>query len=324
MFERFTSRARNVIVSAQEEARALQHNYIGTEHLLLGLLRESEGLVARALHDRGVSLETTRQQIESVTGRGKKVPKGHIPFTPRAKKVLELGLREALRLGHNYIGTEHLLLGLIREGDGLGARLLKDQAGDLDRVRTAVLDLLPSAGAPRGRSWRRRLRLRPALEEAPGPEELCTTDAADASLEEARRLAGDEPVGSHHLLLAALGDQDSAAAKALGSLGVDLEQAREALRRVDVIGTSDEQPEQTGRRQMWLRLTDEGLALETTDPTLVAQAKAALAAYGDSGNGLIPGDLPMSASLADVWQALHASLDDIRRRAAATTEAKPA
>ncbi len=122
MFERFTDQARNVVVLAQEEARVLDHNYIGTEHILLGLIRESKGLAARALASSGIGLEPARQAVEAIVGRGQQSPSGHIPFTPRAKKVLELSLREALQLGRNYIGTEHILLGLIREGEGVRPR----------------------------------------------------------------------------------------------------------------------------------------------------------------------------------------------------------
>ncbi|MDI6716624.1 MAG: Clp protease N-terminal domain-containing protein, partial [Actinomycetota bacterium] len=142
MFERFTERARRVIVFAQEEARMLNQNYIGTEHLLLGLIREEEGVAARALQSLGISLYDVRAQVEEIIGRGTSAPVGHIPFTPRAKKVLELSLREALQLGHNYIGTEHILLGLIREGEGVAARVLYNLGADLDRVRNQVIQLL--------------------------------------------------------------------------------------------------------------------------------------------------------------------------------------
>src|SRR3984885_13227666 len=117
MFERFTDWARQVIVLAQEEAKMLDHNYVGTEHILLGLIRQGEGVAAKALESLGISLDVTRQEVEEIVGRGQETPSGHIPFTPRAKKVLELSLREALQRGHNYIGPEHILLGLIREGD---------------------------------------------------------------------------------------------------------------------------------------------------------------------------------------------------------------
>ncbi|HSN12378.1 MAG TPA: ATP-dependent Clp protease ATP-binding subunit [Propionibacteriaceae bacterium] len=157
MFERFTDRARRVVVLAQDEARMLNHNYIGTEHLLLGLIHEGEGVAAKALESLGISLEAVREQVEEIIGQGQQAPTGHIPFTPRAKKVLELSLREALQINHTYIGTEHILLGLIREGEGVAAQVLIKLGADLNRVRTQVLQLLSgfqagkesaTAGAP--------------------------------------------------------------------------------------------------------------------------------------------------------------------------------
>ena len=163
MFERFTDRARRVVVLAQEEARMLNHNYIGTEHILLGLIHEGEGVAAKALESLNISLEAVRQQVQEIIGEGQQAPSGHIPFTPRAKKVLELSLREALQLGHNYIGTEHILLGLIREGEGVAAQVLTKLGADLNRVRQQVIQLLsgyqgkeavsaggPSEGTPSG------------------------------------------------------------------------------------------------------------------------------------------------------------------------------
>jgi ATP-dependent Clp protease ATP-binding subunit ClpC len=144
MFERFTDRARRVVVLAQDEARRLDHNYIGTEHILLGLVQEGEGVAAKALEALGIGLAAVRQQVEEIVGRGKEAPGGHIPFTPRAKKVLELSLREALQLGHDYIGTEHILLGLIREGEGVAARVLANLGADLNLVRQQVVQLLHS------------------------------------------------------------------------------------------------------------------------------------------------------------------------------------
>ncbi|MGO8959414.1 MAG: Clp protease N-terminal domain-containing protein [Streptosporangiaceae bacterium] len=316
MFERFTSRARHVIVLAQEEARLLQHNYIGTEHILLGLIGEPEGLAFRALERFGMSLDGAREEIKAIVGTGKAKPGGgHIPFTPRAKKTLELALREALQLHHNYIGTEHILLGVIREGDGVGAQILKQHSGDLTAIRMAVLDLVSAVPAdePRGRRWLRRRAASGAGETA----ELRTTPAADSSLSEAARLAGSQPVGSHHLLLAALGDPDTAAARALAALGVDLDQAKEALRNADITGTSDEPPEEAGRRQMLIRVTDSQVTIEATDQIIVDLGRAAVRALGDeaSPSATIRGDLPASASLSNVWQALHDSLGVIRARA---------
>jgi ATP-dependent Clp protease ATP-binding subunit ClpC len=147
VFERFTDRARRVIVLAQEEARLLDHNYIGTEHVLLGLIHEGEGMAAQALEQVGVSLPAVRAEVKAMIGGAASAPSGHIPFTPRAKKVLELSLREALQLGHDYIGTEHLLLGLIREGEGVAAQVLVKLGADLSRVRSQVVQML---GGPPG------------------------------------------------------------------------------------------------------------------------------------------------------------------------------
>ncbi|WP_229068262.1 ATP-dependent Clp protease ATP-binding subunit [Actinoplanes sp. DH11] len=150
MFERFTDRARRVVVLAQEEARLLNHNYIGTEHLLLGLVREGEGIAARAMDSLGITLERVRQHVEEIIGQGQQAPSGHIPFTPRAKKVLEVSLREALQLGHNYIGTEHILLGLLREGEGVAVQVLRRLQPDTNLIRQRVIQLLsghPSTGS---------------------------------------------------------------------------------------------------------------------------------------------------------------------------------
>jgi ATP-dependent Clp protease ATP-binding subunit ClpC len=160
MFERFTERARRVVVLAQQEARMLNHNYIGTEHILLGLIREGDGVAAKALMTMGISLDAVRQAVEDIIGRGTQLPsEGHIPFTPRSKKVLELSLREARQLGADYIGTEHILLGLIREADGVAAQVLVNSGVDLNRARQQVIELLrgrperhtpSSSGSPSG------------------------------------------------------------------------------------------------------------------------------------------------------------------------------
>lgn len=151
MFERFTDRARRATVLAQEEARMLNHNYIGTEHLLLGLIHEGEAIAAQVLTGLGLDLEAVRAKVLLIIGKGQhqQRPTGHIPFTPRAKKILELGLREALQLGHNYIGTEHILLGIIREGEGVGAQVLTSFGLTLNEVRKAVLDKLNGYTEPK-------------------------------------------------------------------------------------------------------------------------------------------------------------------------------
>src|ERR1700749_3307937 len=149
LFERFTERARQVVVLAQEEARTLKHNYIGTEHILLGLLREEEGLAARVLESLDITVERVRSQVVRIVGSGEEVTSGQIPFTPRANKVLELALREALSLGHNYIGTEHILLGLVRENEGVAARILLDFDADSDKIRNEVIRMLSGPGGRR-------------------------------------------------------------------------------------------------------------------------------------------------------------------------------
>jgi ATP-dependent Clp protease ATP-binding subunit ClpA len=350
MFERFTDRARRTVVLAQKEARELQHNYIGTEHLLLGLIGASEGVAARVLERYEMSLDAVREEVKARVGTGKAPVTGRIPFTPRSKKTMEFSLREALALSHNYIGTEHLLLGLLREGDGEGAQIIKAHAGDLLKVRMAVLDQVPAGRPgrtdPVGRFLHRRRAAGRALGEGeePGQQpELAqlrllesegdaphATPAAENSLSEAVHLAGGQAVGSHHLLLAALADPDTVAARTLAGLGVDLERARQALRQADVTGTSDEQPEDAGRRQMRIRISDGRLIIEASDPAILTLGRSAITALAEAGindgdQPVITGDQPVSASLSDVWLAVRDSLDDIHKRAitimAATAEA---
>ncbi len=321
MFERFSDRARRVIVLSQEEARTLGHDHIGTEHLLLGLLDEAGGIASQALVGLGVTAEAIRQLLVAEVGaRPSRAQQGsgHIPFSARAKKSLELGLRQSLRLGNNYIGTEHLLLGVLNEGGGRAIALLGRQELDIGALRGAVLDLIPDGQGPE----RNRGRRRPARPGS-GAGDLSTTAATDEAMKAARTLAGDDPVGSQHLLLGALGDPASAAAKALVGLGVDLEAARQALREVDLVGTSDEAAEQAGRRRMRLRVGERALTVEIDDPVLLDLARGALAAFGRdvSDAGTISGELDEAVGLADVWMALQASLADIRRRATAGTAA---
>ena len=158
MFRRFTDRARRAVQLAQEQAQLLNHNYVGTEHLLLGLLGEGEGVAAKALESLGISLEAVRAQVEELIGHGQSAPAGHIPFTPRAKQALELSLREALQLGHNYIGTEHILLGLAREGEGVAAELLVGFGAGHARLRDQVLQVLTGEGEQAG-AWTRLVRM---------------------------------------------------------------------------------------------------------------------------------------------------------------------
>jgi ATP-dependent Clp protease ATP-binding subunit ClpC len=172
VFERFTERARQVVVLAQEEARALRHNYIGTEHVLLGLLREKEGIAARVFESLDVTIDEVRAQVARIVGQGDEVAAGQIPFTPRAKRVLELALREALSIGHNWIGTEHILLGLAREDDGVAMQILLDSGVSADRIRAEVVRTLggpPARGlVPPPAPWPRAARPRPRAH-APAP-----------------------------------------------------------------------------------------------------------------------------------------------------------
>jgi Clp amino terminal domain, pathogenicity island component/UvrB/uvrC motif len=174
MLERFTDRARRVVQLAEEEARRLDHNYIGTEHILLGLIHEGEGVAAKALELLGISLDAVRQQVEEIIGRGQQAPSEHIPFTPRAKKVLELSLLESMQLGHSYIGTEHILLGVLREGDGVAAQVLVKLGADLNRVRQQVIQLISGQQPQPGRL--------PPREGAPVTEVQARLDAIEGRL----------------------------------------------------------------------------------------------------------------------------------------------
>jgi ATP-dependent Clp protease ATP-binding subunit ClpA len=303
MFERFTDRARRVVVLAQEEARLLNHNYIGTEHILLGLIHEGEGVAARALESLGISAAVVRAKVQAIIGEGGGAPSGHIPFTPRAKKVLELSLREALTLGHNYIGTEHILLGLIREGEGVGAQVLITLGADLGSVRQAVIQLLGGTGG-----GRRGMRFEPPM----GMPAHQTPAAAKAAVE-ARRLAGSAPVGSHHWLLALLQQNDSIAAKALEGLGVTAESLQQRVAAIEPAGTSDETPEEAGARRVGLRVEGKLVMLEIDDPELAASLEQAMAGRKVR---VIKGTDPEAegAGFPNVWSAVSRSIEDMTRR----------
>ena len=303
MFERFTDRARRVVVLAQEEARLLSHNYIGTEHILLGLIHEGEGIAARTLGRLGISLEAVRDKVHSIIGEGgPEAPMGHIPFTPRAKKVLELSLREALQLGHNYIGTEHILLGLIREGEGVGAQVLINLGADLAAVRHEVIQQL--AGH---RSVPPMMGIQPPFGR---PRE--TPAAAKAGVE-ARRLAGGAAVGSQHYLLGLLREEDSMAAKALADLGVTPEAIEAKLAELEPAGTSDETPEEAGARRIGLRVEGRLLTLEIDDPELAESLEKAMAGRKVR---IIKGTDPEAeaAGFPNLWSAVSRTVEDLSRR----------
>ena len=280
MFERFSGQARHVVVSAQEEARELDHNYIGTEHLLLGLLT-SDSLASASLNALGYTRDDVQAKLVATVGRGKASPGGHIPFTPRAKKVLELSLREALQLKHNYIGTEHILLGLIREGEGMAARILADKH-PLDRIRDEVLTRIES----------------PAAREVHGAGR---TPAAHQVLALAAELAGEGPVGSHHILEAMLQQPDSAAAKVLGDAGIDLDQLGAKLEEISTEDTADDTPLQAAARQLELSVTDETVAVVLRDPASLELGKQLV----QLNDGPLAARGPQLDLLGQLWTAVN-------------------
>jgi ATP-dependent Clp protease ATP-binding subunit ClpA len=281
MFERFSGQARQVMVSAQDEARELDHNYIGTEHILLGLLATSDSLASSSLAALGYTHDKVQASVEAMIGRGKAPPGGHVPFTPRAKKVLELSLREALQLKHNYIGTEHILLGLLREGEGVAAQILADK-NPLDRIRGEVLARIESPGARQAHGAGR-------------------TPAAHDVLALAAELAGDAPVGSHHILEAILEQPDSAAAKVLTDAGIDLDQLAAKLDEVSTEDTADDTPEQAAARQLELSVTDETVTVVLRDPRSLELGKQILELNG----GPLTARGPQLDLLTRLWAAVN-------------------
>ena len=280
MFERFSGEARHVVVSAQEEARELDHNYIGTEHLLLGLLT-SDSLASASLNALGYTRDDVQAKVVLTVGRGKASPGGHIPFTPRAKKVLELSLREALQLKHNYIGTEHILLGLLREGEGMAAQILAEKH-PLDRIRGEVLTRI----------------------ESPAPREVHgagRTPAAHEVLALAAELAGEGPVGSHHILEAMLQQPDSAAAKVLRDAGIDLDQLAGKLNQVNIEDTTDDTPTQAAARQLELLVTEQTVTLVLRDPDSLELGKQIVQLNG----GQLAARGPQLDLLGRLWTAVH-------------------
>jgi ATP-dependent Clp protease ATP-binding subunit ClpC len=284
MFERFTAEARGVVVSAQEEARRLQHNYIGTEHVLLGLFTAPTSVAAQALRKLGVTVASVRTAVEAEVGCGAEVSAGHIPFTPRAKKVLELALREALQLKHNYIGTEHILLAIEREGEGLAAKVLAGQLRDLGTIRTTVSELL-------GGDLR---------EHTPGDIPHRTT-AADEVVSAAQALAGDAPVGSHHLLEALIRAEGSMAAKVLRDLGIDAEAIAAKVDEFDAEDTTDATPEEVGARKMELHVTDDEVHLVFRDQATVGLAKSVAELVG----GPVTATGPVTGRFVPLWKATN-------------------
>ena len=268
MFERFTDRARRVLVLAQDEAKALEHNFLGTEHVLLGLIKEGEGVGAKALQELGTDYAALRAKVTAVITPGAPgTASAAPPFTPRAKKVLELALAEALELGHNYIGTEHVLLGLIREGEGVAAQVLVAENLALSKVRTKVIELL--AG----------------YQQQHNPMGL-RTPAATKLQDRAKATAGVNPIGSQHYLLALLEDPNCLAARVLSSLGVTLDAAAARIRDIGVAGTTDEvlppAPPPTPRGKPAATFTfGDHVTLTVDDPAMAATIVKALQESGE-------------------------------------------
>ena len=295
MFERFSDRARQSVVLAQEEARRLGHTYIGTEHLLLGLLREADGIAAKALMRIGVGLSDVRAEVIEIIGEGSEPPTGHIPFTPRSKKVLELSLREALQLGHNYIGTEHILLGLVREGEGVAAQVLVARGADLARVRATVMTALAVYGpGPSGAQQTTRLR----------------TAGAEIAISDAQRLAGNSRLGTHHLLEALVRSENTVAGKTLAALGVDPDTVAAKLDEIGIEGTTDATPEETAARAMELRLHDDRVEVVLRDQRTIELMRAITQELDEP----IRGDDPAVGSLVGLWEAVVTSLEELRDR----------
>jgi ATP-dependent Clp protease ATP-binding subunit ClpA len=290
MFERFTGDARQVVVHAQTAARDLQHNYIGTEHVLLGLFEARTSIAARALRQVGLTEDMVRADVESEIGRGKEAPSGHIPFTPRAKKVLELALREALQLKHNYIGPEHILLGLVREGEGVAAKIMAQRVGVLDAVRRAVLIELAGESVEAGGTAAVRRQK--------------TTGAAEEAVSAAEALAGAAPMGSHHLLEALVRAEGSMAARVLADLGVDPEAVAAKIDELDPESTTDATPEEAAARKMELRLVEGEVQLVFRDKETIDLTQQVIELTG----GPIRGTGPVSGAFVPLWTSTNALL----------------
>ena len=296
MFERFTDKARHAVVLAQDEARRLDHSYIGTEHVLLGLLGEPEAIAGRVLSQLGIGLATTRTDVERIVGRGDGAPSGHIPFTPRAKKVLELSLREALGMGHNYIGTEHILLGVVREGEGVAMAVLEERGATPANIRSLVQAALERVIGAKGTK--------------DAPPEGRRTAGADAVITAAQQLAGAGPMGSHHLLEAMALVDDSLASGALVALGVDADALAAKIDELGTEGTTDLSPEETGAQQMELRVGDDEVTIVLRDATMLELGRMLTGAIGNP----VAGTAGTASPLVGLWLANLVALRELVER----------
>ncbi|MDR6978351.1 ATP-dependent Clp protease ATP-binding subunit ClpC [Streptomyces sp. 3330] len=280
-FERFTVEARKVVVTAQEEARLLKHHHIGTEHILLALLDAPDTVAANVLHRLGYDKKTAQADIAALVKPGTQELSGHIPFAPSAKKTLDLALREALQLHHTSIGTEHILLALVGEGEGVGAKVLAERIGPISGIRAAVLASTEGTEDVAAGPW------------------PTGTPATDDTVSIAGALAGGAPVGSHHLLEAMLRTENSMAARVLRELGVDPDAVAAKIDDLDPQTTTDANPEETAARRMELRLVDDEVHLILRDPATVALAKQVTGLSG----GPVRGVGPVVGMFVPLWRA---------------------
>ncbi|MGW2048258.1 Clp protease N-terminal domain-containing protein [Streptomyces sp. NPDC001858] len=290
-FERFTVEARKVVVTAQEEARLLKHHHIDTEHILLGLLDAPDTTAAKVLHQLGYDKATAQADIAAVVKPGTQELSGHIPFAPRAKKTLDLALREAQQLHHTSIGTEHILLALVREGEGLGAKLLAERINPIGKIRAAVLASVEGS-----------------QDVAAGPWPAGTPATAD-TVSVASALAGGAPVGSHHLLEAMLRAENSMAAKVLRELGVDPDAVAAKIDELDPETTTDANPEEAAARKMEIRLVDDEVHLILRDPTTLTAAKK----VAELSDGPIQGVGPVAGLFVPLWRSTNQLLLQVQR-----------
>ncbi|WP_406333958.1 Clp protease N-terminal domain-containing protein [Streptomyces sp. NBC_00203] len=296
-FERFTVEARKVVVTAQEEARLLKHNHIGTEHILLGLLDAPDSMAAKVLHQLGYDKATAQVDIAAVVKPGTQELSGHIPFAPRAKKTLDLALREAQQLHHTYIGTEHILLALVSEGEGVGAKVLAERINPISKIRAAVLASSEGSHGSQG-----------SQDVAAGPWPAGTS-ATEDTVSAASALAGGAPVGSHHLLEAMLRAENSMAARVLRELGVDPDAVAAKIDELDPETTTDANPEEAAARKMEIRLVDDEVHLILRDPATVTIAKKVT----ELSNGPIQGVGPVAGMFVPLWRSTNQLLLQIQR-----------
>jgi ATP-dependent Clp protease ATP-binding subunit ClpC len=297
MFERFTDEARQAVVSAQEQARLLQHNHIGTEHVLLSLFTVPDSAAGRALHKLGLTRKAVVSDVETIVGRGTGTSSGHIPFTPRAKKVLELALREALTLRHNYIATEHVLLGILREGEGVAAQILTRRVRDLTVVRGAVLSELGTA-AEADALGSKATQGQP-ISSSVAPKKVTT--AAEEAIAAAEALAGGAPMGSHHLLEALARAEGSMAGQALAALGVAPDAIANRVDELDPEATTDASPEESAARKMELRVEQGEVHLVFRDEVTVELARQIV----DLAGGPVPGTGPVTGAFVPLWTSTN-------------------